>query len=128
MSDITLVNDEGKIELSRPVASNLSTKQYYFVKHDASEKVVITTAANISLGVLQDAPDGSVTEKVGTVRVGGLTLVKAGGAIAFGDYLTPDGNGAAVKANGGEHYNAIALTSADSADLFLAFIVHGQLN
>lgn len=129
MSDVTLATEAGAIDISRPTEADLSGAVYTFVKHDSAELVVAAGAGNVALGVLQNKPNGSSDQAISNVRIGGATLIKAGGAITTGAYLKSDGNGAAVvTAGAGEDFNAVALTSADSGDHFLAILCHGQVH
>ena len=128
MSDITLMTEEGKIDMSRPTATDLSSSQYYIVKHDASEEVVLAGAADSALGVLQNAPDGSTNEATAQVRVQGITKVKAAASIVFGDYITPDASGLAVVATAGQEFMAKALGSGDSGDLLAVLLVYGEVD
>jgi len=128
MSDITLSTEEGKIDLSRPTVTDLSSSQYYIVKHDASEEVVLSGAADSSLGVLQNGPDGSTNEATAQVRIQGITKVKAAASISFGDYITPDASGLAVVATAGQEFMAKALGSGDSGDLLSVLLVYGEVD
>jgi len=129
MSDVTIATNDGAVEISRPTATDLSTKIYLFVKHDASEEIVLAGAGNVAVGVLQNQPNGATVKDTAQVRIGGASLVLAGGAITSGAYIKSDGNGAGVvTAGAGENFNALALTSADSGDRFLAILCHGQVH
>ena len=128
MSDITLVSEDGKIEVSRPTNSNLSALQYHFVRLDTSEEVVACGLNEKPLGILQDAPNGSSTEKVATVRIQGMSKLSIAETVVFGNFLTST---AASKGEvcdaAGEEYGAKALTSGESGDLIAVLIAHGEV-
>jgi len=128
MADITLVTDEGKIDLSRPTNSDLSALQYHFVKLDTSEEVVACGANEKPLGILQNAPDGSSTEKTAVVRIQGVSKLKLNEAVAFGKFLTCTAASKGEVADAaGEEYGAKALTSGDYGDLVAVLICHGEV-
>lgn len=129
MADITLVPESiPGFDMSRPCNSDLSAKQYHVVKLDASEEVVISTANDKSLGILQDAPEGSSTEKTATVRVGGLSKGKIAETVTFGQFLTPDANGQLEVCDAAdEEYIAIAMSSGEANDLIAVLIQHGEV-
>ena len=67
-------------ESSYVSSADLSAKQYYFVKLDASDEIELCSAiTDIPLGVLQNAPEAG---QVAVVRTIGNTKVVANGAIA----------------------------------------------
>ena len=128
MTDITLITDEGKIDLSRPTNSDLSALQYYFVKLDADEEVVACGANEKPLGILQNAPDGSSSETIATVRIQGVSKLKLDEAVAFGKYLTSTSASKGEVADAaGEDYGAKALTSGDDGDTIAVQIVFGEV-
>mgnify|MGYP001579847087 CR=1 FL=1 len=127
MADLTLVPEVSENDISRPTNSNLSALQYTSVKLDTSEEVVAAVSGSKSIGILQDAPNGTSTEKTATVRVAGLSKLKLGGTVAMGEYLKSDaaGKGIAVTADNDE-IMAMALTSGDNNDLIAVIIVHAK--
>jgi len=128
MADITLVTNAGAIDLSRPCNTDLSSKQYYAVKHDTSEEVVISGANNKSLGILQNAPNGSSNEAIAVVRISGVSKAKLGEAVIFGNFLTPTSTGTLEVCDAaGEEYICKSLTSGDSADLASVLVCHGEV-
>lgn len=128
MADITLVNDEGKIEVSRPTNSDLSALQYHFVKLDSSEEVVACGANEKPLGILQNAPNGSSTEAVAVVRISGMSKLKINETVSFGKFLTStSGSLGEVCDAAGEEYGAKALTSGEQNDLIAVLICHGEV-
>ena len=127
MADISLITEAGAIDLSRPCASDLSAKQYYAVKHDTSEKVVIAGANDKALGILQNAPDGSSVETSAIVRVGGISKAILAEAVTFGQYLTVTSTGALEVADAAnEEIVARALTSGDASDLIAVQLMFGK--
>jgi hypothetical protein len=75
-------------------SSDLSTKQYRFVKLSGDRRCTVCAAATDKpIGVLQDTP---VAEGSGLVMNSGVTKVVAGGTLAAGDLVGTDANGAAV--------------------------------
>lgn len=81
------------------VDTDLSAKQYHFVDMDTNGDIVaVSTAGGKVLGVLQNNPDGSATQdKLATVAVAGITMVKAGGVINPGVWVKSDHTGKAVE-------------------------------
>lgn len=79
---------------SAKAAVDLSAKQFFLVKLDASGNLVLGTAGSKALA-LQDAP---ASGRTGTVALVGTAKVVAGGTIAPGDYLSCDAAGKAVVA------------------------------
>lgn len=81
------------------VDTDLSAKQYHFVDMDTNGDIVaVSTAGGKVLGVLQNNPDGSATQdKLATVAVAGISMVKAGGVINPGVWVKSDHTGKAVE-------------------------------
>jgi len=127
MSDLQFSQNDG-IDISVPTQTDLSAKQYFFVKLDTSELCVICGANDKTLGVLQNAPDGSTNETIANVRVAGVTKILAAETLTFGQFLTPTSVGDAEVCDAAdEEYGAIALTSAEDGDLCTALIAHGEV-
>lgn len=80
------------------VDTDLSAKQYHFVDMDTNGDIVaVSTTGGKVLGVLQNNPNGSATQdKLATVAVAGIAMVKAGGVINPGDWVKSDNAGKAV--------------------------------
>lgn len=108
------------MQLSLPAGANLSEKQFYAVKLNASGAIVLAGAGESGVGVLQDAPAAG---EVGTVGVLGIFKAKAGGSITAGNNVTPDGSGLFVNASGSDAIWGMAMTSADSGDIFPVLMV-----
>lgn len=127
MADITLITNEGAIDMSRPTEANLDSLQYHFVKHDTSELVVAAGANEAPLGILQNAPDGSSTEQTATVRIQGTSKLSLAETVAFGDRLTSTAasKGEVVDA-ADEEIGARTLTSGESGDLANVQLMFGK--
>jgi hypothetical protein len=80
------------------VDTDLSAKQYHFVDMDTDGDIVaVSTAGGKVLGVLQNNPNGSATQdKLATVAVAGIAMVKAGDVINPGAWVKSDDAGKAV--------------------------------
>lgn len=128
MADITLVSDEGAIDVTRPTNSDLSALQYYFVKLDASEEVVACGANEKPFGILQNAPDGSSTEASATIRVQGTSKLKISETVAVGNFLTCTAASKGEVADAAhEEYGAVAMTSGENGDLIAVLITRGEV-
>jgi hypothetical protein len=89
--------EEDVLDVSFKVATDLSAKQYYFVKLSADNTIVICNGATDSpIGVLQNKPKGDVTEAVGRVRIMGVSRVITGGVVGYGDLVGTDASGLGV--------------------------------
>lgn len=125
---ISVVNDDGSIDVSVPTASDLSGFQYCFVKKNSSGKIVAADTANEqTLGVLQNAPDGSTKETEAIVRVQGITKLKTGAGVTVLEFLKTVVTAATAAPIATDHdiYGAQALCDGDSGDLIQALITHG---
>jgi hypothetical protein len=81
--------------------ANLSAKRYYAVKQTTANHVDVPTAAtDWCIGIVQNAPNGTVTPKQANVRSFGPSQAHAdatGAAIGVKDPVGPDNTGALVK-------------------------------
>lgn len=128
MSDRTLVTEQGAIDMSFPTDSDLSAAQYYVVKLSTAELVELAGANEKALGVLQNAPDGSTNRAVATVRISGVSKVKAAETLAFGQFLAPTSEGKAEVCDAAnEEFFGKSLTSADTNDLALCLLGMGEV-
>jgi hypothetical protein len=128
MSDISLITNEGAIDLSRPTQADLSALQYHNVKHSTAELVVACGLNEAPLGILQNAPTGSATaEATAVVRIQGVSKLKIAEAVAFGDRLTSTAasKGEVVDA-ADEEICARTLTSGDTDDLVAVQLMFGK--
>lgn len=80
----------------RSVAANsdLSTKQYYVVKLNSSNKALLCDADGVAYGILQDKP--AAAGRAAKVAVAGVSKCVLGGTVAAGDVVNCDGNGKVV--------------------------------
>lgn len=86
--------DKGRIVLQFPCTTDLSAKQYRFVKLSSGNVVAITSATDIPIGVLQNTPDGIVGESA-DVCLFGVTKIEADAALSQGDWIGPSADGQA---------------------------------
>lgn len=129
MADITVVPDTSEFDISVPCDTDLSSKQYHFVKIDTDEQVVICGLNDKSAGILQNAPLGTATSKqIAIVRTGGLSKLKISEVVSFGKFLTPTAAGQGEVCDAaGEEFAAKALTSGDANDLIAVIVTHGEV-
>ena len=91
-------------------ASDLSTKQYYFVTLGASG-LALTGDGGRMTGVLQDNAI-SAANRVGSVAYSGVSKVVASGVIAKGGYVSSDASGKATAAGSNDAVLGQALEAA----------------
>lgn len=128
MADITLVPVSSEFDISRPCETNLSSKQYHFVLHDSAELVAIATANAKTLGILQNAPNGSSAQATAHVRVGGISKLKIAEGVAFGKFLTSTSIGKGEVCDAAdEEYGAMSLGSGDTDDLIAVLVIRGEV-
>lgn len=90
-------------------------KQYHFLKITGVHQVGLAVAPGSDvIGVLQNKPQNE--GMAATVGYSGVTNVVAGGVVAAGDPIVPDGDGKGVKG-----------AAADAAGIALADAAAGQL-
>lgn len=113
------------VKVSMPAGADLSAKQYYFVKLNASAQVILCAAAtDIPFGVLQNSPTSGQPAEV--VVVGG-TKVVCGAAIATAAVIGTDSAGKADAKTAGTDTTEYAvglliLASAADGDVATAVI------
>ena len=109
-------------------SADLSSKQYHIMAKNAVARQVFAANSDddVIVGVLQNKP--AATGRAATVRIGGITKVKAGAAVAVGDRVTADSAGRAIKST---YANAdlvsqlgVALTAATAANQFIEVLVN----
>lgn len=128
MADITTVPAQSEGDLSFRTDSDLSSYQYHYVKLDSNEKVVAGDANCKTLGILQNAPDGSSNEAIAVVRVWGVSKLKADENWAHGNFLTCTSTAKGEVCDAAnEEYGAIAIGSADDGDLGAVLIARGEV-
>lgn len=106
--------------LSRAAGADLSAKQYYICKTDASGNIILATAATDKLLGVIDLPAKSTdTVVVNLINGNGTGKVIAGGSIAKDAYITTDANGKAVATTtAGDTVIGRALAAASTGDIF----------
>lgn len=84
------------ITVTLPTATDLSTKQYHFVKITAGLIVICAAATDIPLGVLQNKPLGTASQNdYATVCVFGITKINSDAALAQDAWIGPSADGQA---------------------------------
>jgi hypothetical protein len=118
--------EEDVLDVSFKVATDLSAKQYYFVKLSADNTIVICNGATDSaIGVLQNKPDGATIEAVGRVRIMGVSRVITGGVVGFGDLVGTDASGLGVaKTANKDKFMGIAVNGAGAGET-ASVLLHG---
>jgi hypothetical protein len=84
--------DIGTLEAS----ADLSANRYQFVTVNSSGQVAVAAAGDPAIGVLQNKP--AAAGRSATVRVLGVSKVKAGAALTKGDQVASNASGKAVTA------------------------------
>lgn len=103
--------EEDVLDISALVTADLSAYQYCFVKMSANNTVTpVTGVTDVILGVLQNKPTAS--GQVARVRVYGVTRVKAGGILGYGDLV-------------GSHTDATAIAKTVSKNRYAGICVQG---
>lgn len=99
-------------------SSDLSTKQYLFVKIDGEKTVGVAGAGEAVDGVLQNKP---ISGQAATVwGPGSLSKVYSSAAIAAGAFVTPTAAGKAVTAASGNYIAGRVLEAATAADQLIS--------
>lgn len=104
------------LDFSWPAASDLTTKQYKWVKLNSSGQIVVcNTAGEQALGVLQNTPRSG---EAAAVRIAGISKVvlEVNDSLNPGDTVGTSENGNATKVN-------MAVTGADLGDLVMGMCV-----
>lgn len=108
---------QNPIDINAVAQADLSTKQFYLVKKDTSNKdgVVLSGDGNAAIGVLINKP---ASGKVAKVQVGGVAPVKVGSTgLTVGVELASNANGEAVTATTGEFIIGVAMEAAVSGQV-----------
>lgn len=80
---------------------DMTGNQFKFVLLGSDGYLDVCTAGARAIGVMQDAPAGTVAQPLASqVRCGGPTKIQAGGTFNAGDLLSSDSAGKAVKYTG----------------------------
>lgn len=113
--------EEALKKISRPVAADMSSNQYRFVKIDSSGRAALSGTANKPDGVLQDDP--STAGDAGCIAIAGVSKVVAGAALDEGVDVTSDNAGRAVAAATGDEVAGRTLTSASGANSIVSVLL-----
>lgn len=90
--------------------SDLSAKQYHFVKLDTDSKTVIAAGAgDKAIGVLMNAPGSAVGSDCEVALLGGGALLKVAAVLALGGSVQSDANGQGVAGATGVWSPAISM-------------------
>jgi hypothetical protein len=100
--------------------SDLSAKQFYCVKLNASGQMVISGAGENALGILQDKP---ASGQVGAVCCLGKSMAIYGASVTAGQNLASDASGKLVPATGSDAVVAVAAESGSSGDICSVYVV-----
>lgn len=116
-------------DINLKTATDISTKQYFFVKN-SSGNVVVAGAGEQGLGVLQNAPVGTTARAaIAQVRTVGMSKVKLGGTVSAGQYIKSDSNGKGVAATTDKDiYMAKALTDGVDGDIIATVVCFGTVS
>lgn len=127
-SNRTVIPEQADGDLTFPTQADLSAKQYHFVKLNTSGLVVAAGANEKTLGILQNAPNGSSDEASAIVRCWGASKLKLGEAVIHGNFLTSTSTGTAEVADAAnEEFGAIAIGAGDAGDLLACLIMKGEV-
>lgn len=129
MATGSFLTDMGAIDVSLAANADLSAKQYYAVKRDATTGLAALSGANEkSLGILQNKPTAGDTARVRIQGVSNAELEEAG-TILFGKFLTPTANGTLEICDAaGEEFIAKLLTvGAATGDICEVLVIHGEV-
>jgi len=105
-------------------STDLSAHQFKLVTLDATPELALA-GAGVDCNVLIDKPNAQGVK--GTILLGGIGKVKAGGAISAGDLLASDAAGLAVVAATTNAICGKALEDAATNDLFRFVVAEGQI-
>ena len=106
---------------SIPTIIDLTGKQFTFVTLNSSGNIVLCTAGQLALGVVQDSPVGTSAIPVAVaVRTMAPTKIQAGGTFNSGDLLASDSSGKAVKYTGATVFTGTPYTVSGSQVLGIA--------
>ena len=113
----TSVPDDGIKPVTFNVATDLSAKQYFAVKIDADRRVALASVAGAAIGgILQDAPDGSGTATVGSVKMLGTSFAISGGTCTVGARGTVTTAGKFVDETGSDKDSAVIFLEGSTTD------------
>lgn len=113
------IDNLGKV-ISLPANTDLSSYQYCFVRTNSSGNLALAGDGEDADGVLQDDP--AAAARPGSIALGGLTKVKAGGTVTAGGYVASDSSGRAVDAVSGDYILGRAIEAATDANTIISII------
>jgi len=99
---------------------DLSAKQFYCVKLNASGQMILSGAGENALGILQDKPTSG---QVGAVCCLGKSMAIYGASVTAGQNLASDASGKLVPATGSDAVVAVAAESGSSGDICSVYVV-----
>ncbi len=113
-------------QFAQNAGADLSAKVHYLAKIDSDGDIVLAAAGtDVVCGVIRES---NVENKPVTVQYGGMGKAIAGGSVTAGNRLTADGNGKAVATTtAGDKVFGVALTAADSGDIFSFLFIPGHV-
>ena len=101
------------MDLTFQAGGDLSGKQYYFVKMDSDQQVILCTAATDKvIGILQNKPESG---EAATVRILGRSKVVADAALAIGDIISTQTDGQAQVVAATEYSKGIVIKAVSNA-------------
>lgn len=115
-----MANEELAYCTSVIAGADLSAKQYYCVKLNASGQSILSGAGENSLGILQDKP---ALGQVGSVCCLGKSMAIYGASVTADQNLTPDASGKLVPATGNDAVVAMAAESGSANDICSVYVV-----
>jgi hypothetical protein len=92
------------LDVSLLCRTDLSGKQYRFVKLSADNTVAVCGNGEKAFGILQNKPDGSVVPKTARVRVFGVSRLEMQATCAFGEYIGSQANGEGLPVSSDHDY------------------------
>lgn len=113
-----MVTQQVLTEITRAANTDLSTKQYFFVKvvnNNGIGQIALAGDGEFAIGVLQNKPSAAGDDA--KVAISGIAKVEAGGTITAGGPVAVDASGNAVAASSGDIVVGVAMDSAVDGDL-----------
>ena len=106
--------------LSFLAGEDLASRQFRFVRLTPNGIRLADTPGEAVIGILQDEPGAN---EAGSVMVLGVSKVVSGGAIARGDELTNNAEGAAIPAGPQDRIHGMALEAAASPGEIITMLI-----
>lgn len=104
-------------------AADLSDKQFYFVKDNASGKAaIVTSVEDLVIGVLDNDPEADRSGRVIHQGIAKVVSDGSGDAIAAGDRVESDSSGRAVKSDSNRAVG-VALTPSSAANTLISVLL-----